>query len=180
MSAPGTEQATSQWLPLGRIVGVFGVKGWLKVESYTDPREAILSYPAWRLDKPESADYRIVAGRKHGRQVVVSLENVVSLESIEDRDRARLLVGATISVQRAALPQLKPREYYRADLIGLRVVNEQGLELGRVERFVETPAHALMVVRGAEEHWLPVTPQHLRRVDLASGEIRVDWSPVED
>ena len=174
MSAPGHEQATSQWMPLGRIVGVFGVKGWLKVESYTDPREAILSYPAWRLDKPESADYRIVAGRKHGRQVVASLE------LIEDRDRARQLVGATISVQRSALPQLKPREYYRADLIGLRVVNEQGLELGRVERFVETKAHALMVVRGAEEHWLPVTPQHLRRVDLASGEIRVDWSPAED
>jgi ribosomal 30S subunit maturation factor RimM len=62
----------------------------------------------------------------------------------------------------------------------LRVVNQQGLELGRVERFIDTPAHAVMVVRGAEELWLPVTPQHLRRVDLANGEIRVDWSPAED
>ena len=173
MSATGPQRANSQWLPLGRIVGVFGVKGWVKVESYTDPREAILGYPEWQLDKPAGA-YRIVAGRKHGRQVVASLEH------FEDRDSARQLVGATISVQRSALPELKPREYYRADLIGLRVVNEQGLVLGRVERFVDTPVHAVMVVRGTEEHWLPVTPQHLRRVDLASGEIRVDWSPAED
>ncbi|HSD75555.1 MAG TPA: ribosome maturation factor RimM [Steroidobacteraceae bacterium] len=174
MNASGPGRATTHWLPLGRIVGVFGVKGWVKIESYTEPREAILNYPEWQLDKPESGARRIVAGRKHGRQVVASLEH------IEDRDSARRLVGATISVQRSALPELKPREYYRADLIGLRVVNEQGLELGRVERFIDAPAHAVMVVRGAGEHWLPVTRQHLRRVDLASGEIRVDWSPPED
>jgi 16S rRNA processing protein RimM len=174
VNAKGTEAATSQWLPLGRIVGVFGVKGWVKVESYTDPREAILSYPEWQLDNPEQGARRVVAGRKHGRQVVASLEH------IEDRDIARQLVGATISVQRSTLPALKPREYYRADLLGLRVVNEQGVELGRVERFIDAPAHAVMVVRGAEEHLLPVTPQHLRRVDLAGGEIRVDWNPAED
>ncbi|HJS22705.1 MAG TPA: ribosome maturation factor RimM [Steroidobacteraceae bacterium] len=174
MNALGPQGATSQWLPLGRIVGVFGVKGWVKVESYTDPREAILAYPEWHLDKPAQGARRVIAGRKHGRQVVASLEH------IEDRDVARQLVGATISVQRSALPELKPREYYRADLIGLRVVNEQGRELGRVERFIDTPAHAVMVVRGAAEHWLPVTPQYLRRVDLAGGEIRVDWSPAED
>jgi 16S rRNA processing protein RimM len=173
VNASGPERAATQWVPLGRIVGVFGVKGWVKIESYTEPREAILGYEQWRLDKP-AGDHRIVAGRKHGRQVVASLEH------IEDRDRARQFVGATISVQRSALPQLKPREHYRADLIGLRVVNEQGVELGRVERFIDSPAHAVMVVRGAEEHLLPVTPQHLRRVDLASGEIRVDWSPAED
>jgi 16S rRNA processing protein RimM len=173
VNASDPERAATQWVPLGRIVGVFGVKGWVKIESYTEPREAILGYEQWRLDKP-AGDHRIVAGRKHGRQVVASLEHV------EDRDRARQFVGATISVQRSALPQLKPREHYRADLIGLRVVNEQGVELGRVERFIDAPAHAVMVVRGAEEHLLPVTPQHLRRVDLASGEIRVDWSPLED
>jgi 16S rRNA processing protein RimM len=174
VSAARPELTTTRWLPLGRIVGVFGVKGWVKVESYTEPREAILDYREWHLDKPVVGSHRIVAGRKHGRQVVVSLEHIA------DRDRAREFVGATISVQRSALPELKPREHYRADLIGLRVVNEQGLELGRVERFIDAPAHPVMVVRGAEEHWLPATPRHLRRVDLAMGEIRVDWSPAED
>jgi 16S rRNA processing protein RimM len=174
VNASGPEGATSQWLPLGRIVGVFGIKGWVKVVSYTDPREAILSYPEWHLDKPTQGAHRVVTGRKLGRQVVASLEH------IGDRDVARQLVGATISVQRSALPALKPREYYRADLIGLRVVNEQGVELGRVERFIDMPAHAVMVVRGAQEHLLPVTPQHLRRVDLANGEIRVEWIPAED
>ncbi len=174
MSASGPARAASQWLPIGRIVGVFGIKGWVKVESYTEPREAILNYTEWHLDRPASAARRIVTGRKHGHRVVASLEQ------IEDRDAARALVGATITVQRSALPELKPREYYRADLIGLRVVNEQGVVLGKVEHFIESPAHAVMVVRGAQEHLLPVTPQHLRRVDFAAGEIRVDWTPAED
>lgn len=174
MGVSGPELAARQWLPIGRIVGVFGIKGWVKVESYTEPREAILDYPEWRLDRPAGgAARRILAGRRHGRQVVASLEHVA------DRDSARELVGATITIERAALPELKPREYYRADLIGLRVVNEQGRVLGRVEYFIDAPAHAVMVVRGAQEHWLPVTPQHLRRVDLAAGEIRVDWNPAE-
>ncbi len=174
MSASSPERAAPQWLAIGRIVGVFGVKGWVKIESYTEPREAILNYPEWHLDRPASGARRILTGRKHGRQVVASLEH------IEDRDAARELVGATITVQRSALPELKPREYYRADLIGLRVVNEQGLVLGHVEHFIDTPAHAVMVVRGSREHLLPVTPQHLRRVDFVAGEIRVEWTPVED
>lgn len=171
---PGAERATTQWLPIGRIVGVFGVKGWVKVHSYTDPGEAILNYAEWHLDKPVDGTRRIVTGRRHGRQVVVSLEHIAHC------DAARELVGATITVPRSALPELKPREYYRADLIGLQVVNEQGRVLGRVEHFIDAPAHAVMVVRGAQEHWLPVSPQHLRRVDFAAGEIRVDWNPAED
>ena len=175
MNIPGSERAASQWLPIGRIVGVFGLKGWVKVESYTDPREAILRYGVWHLDRPAGGGARRVReGRPHGRLVVASLEQ------IEDCDVARTLVGATIAVQRAALPELKPRQYYQADLIGLRVIDAQGRELGRVEYFIHAPAHPVMVVRGAQEHWLPATPQHLRRVDLEAGEIRVDWDPAEE
>jgi 16S rRNA processing protein RimM len=165
----------TQWLPIGRIVGVFGVKGLVKVESYTEPREAILDYGVWHLDRPAAGgERRVLEGRPHGRLVVARLER------IEDCDAARTLVGATIAVERTALPKLKARQYYQADLIGLRVVDGQGRELGRVEYFIDAPAHPVMVVRGAQEHWLPATPQHLRRVDLEAGEIRVDWDPAEE
>jgi 16S rRNA processing protein RimM len=165
----------TRWLPIGRIVGVFGVKGWVKVESYTEPREAILRYGVWRLDRPAAGeDRKVLAGRPHGRLVVAHLERV------DDRDAAQALAGATISVQRSALPELGSRQYYQADLIGLRVVDLQGRELGRVEYFIEAPAHPVMVVRGEREHWLPATPQHLRQVDLKAGEIRIDWDPAEE
>ena len=171
---PGKIEPAKQ-IEIGRIVGVFGIKGWLKVESFTDPIEGILDYGEWHLQGPGVAGrWRVREGRRQGRQVVASLEQ------IEDRDAAQRFVGAHITIERAQLAPLAPREYYRADLIGLRVVNGQGLELGRIVHFVDAPAYPLMVVRGAREHWLPATPQQLRRVDLARGEVRVDWDLPED
>jgi 16S rRNA processing protein RimM len=170
---PGTAEP-SKTLEIGRIVGVFGIKGWLKVQSFTEPVEGILDYAEWCLDRPGIAGtWRVRDGRRQGRQVVASLEQ------IEDRDTAQRFVGARIVVEREQLPPLAPREHYRADLIGLRVVNAQGLELGRIAHFVDGPAHSWMVVRGTKEHWVPALPQQLRRVDLASGEVRVDWEPLE-
>lgn len=175
MAAKLAGTAPTGQLEVGRIVGVFGIKGWLKVESFTEPVEGILDYAVWHLDRPGVAGtWRVLAGRRQGRQVVASLEQV------EDRDEAQRFVGAGIAVEREQLPPLRPREYYRADLIGLRVFNTRGFEFGRIVHFVDGPAYPLMVVRGAKEHWLPATSQQLRRVDLTSGEVLVDWDPLED
>lgn len=165
----------ADWMVLGRIVGVFGVRGQLKVQSHTDPPEGLLNYAQWRLGLPGGRieERRLQEGRRGGRGLVVSLEG------IGDCDAARSLVGAQIEVARSELPEPGEGQYYQVDLLGLRVVNEQGHELGRVAHFVETPAHPIMVVRGETEHWLPVTPQHLRAVDLKAGEVRVDWEPLE-
>ena len=175
MAAKLAGTAPTGQLEVGRIVGVFGIKGWLKVESFTEPVEGILDYALWHLDRPGVAGtWRVLAGRRQGRQVVASLEQV------DDRDEAQRFVGAGIAVEREQLPPLRPREYYRADLIGLRVFNARGFEFGRIVHFVDGPAYPLMVVRGAKEHWLPATSQQLRRVDLTSGEVLVDWDPLED
>jgi 16S rRNA processing protein RimM len=170
----GTAEPTGQ-IEVGRIVGVFGIKGWLKVQSFTEPVEGILDYAEWHLDRPGIAGtWRVRDGRRQGRQVVASLAEV------EDRDEAQRFVGARITVEREQLAPLQAREYYRADLIGLRVLNARGFEFGRIAHFIDGPAYPLMVVRGAKEHWLPATPQQLRRVDLARGEVLVDWDPLED
>jgi 16S rRNA processing protein RimM len=165
-----------EWVELGRIGAPFGIKGWLRVESHTDPPEGLLRYREWVL-RPVSGERltrRVVEGRRHAAGLVARLEGV------HDRGEAAALTGAVIEVERAALPGLAEREYYRADLRGLRVRNLEGAELGAVSHFVDAPAGVVMVVQeaGGREHWVPASPPHLRRVDLAAREILVDW-PAE-
>ena len=164
------------WIELGRIGAPFGIKGWLHVESHTDPPERLLGYPEWalRLASGERVARRVAEGRRHAEGLVAHLEGV------DDRGEAATLTGAVIEVERTALPPLAEREYYRADLVGLRVRNLEGAELGTVSHFVDAPAGAVMVAReaGGREHWVPAAPPHLRRVDLTAGEILVDW-PAE-
>ena len=167
--------ATSQsWIELGRIGGPVGVQGWVRVQSFTDPPDRLLEFPRWdlRLAQGQRQVHRLLEGRWQGKALVVRLAEV------SDRTSAEGLRGAMIEVRRKELPPAGERQYYRADLVGLAVRNLQGELLGSVDYFVDTPAHPLMVVRGEREHWLPATPQHLRRVDLAGGTVLVDW-PLE-
>ncbi len=164
-----------RWIELGRIGGPFGVKGWVRVRSFTEPPEGLLQFGDWSL-KLESADtrvsYRLLEGRRHGSSVIARLQGV------DDAAAAAALRGASIEVLRDALPPPGDRQFYQADLIGLEVRNLEGVELGKVLHFMEAPANAVMVVRGARDHWVPATPHHLRSVDLAAGRIVVDWPAV--
>lgn len=158
---------------LGHIAGPFGVKGWVKVKSYTEPEEGILGYREWRVHVPHGGTrtLRPVEGRRHGKLVVARLDGV------NDREAAAALSHCEVSVPRGELPPAGERQYYRADLVGLEVVATDGRPLGRVDHFVETPANPVMVVRGEREHWLPLVPRHLKSVDLDAGRIVVDWDP---
>jgi 16S rRNA processing protein RimM len=159
---------------LGRVVAAHGVRGWLKVQSYTDPPTNLLDYPHWQLRGADGgrATYELAEARVADRGLLVRLAGV------DDRDAAELLRGHEVEVERAALPPTAEHEYYCEDLLGLAVRTREGVELGRVSHFVEAPAAAVMVVKGAREHWVPAVPRHLLKVDLARGEIEVDW-PAE-
>jgi 16S rRNA processing protein RimM len=164
------------WVELGRLGAPYGIKGWIHVESHTDPPQRLLEYREWvlRLASGERLARRLVEGRPHSRGLVAQLEGVT------DRDQAASLTGAVVEVDRAALPPPGEREYYRADLVGFSVRNLEGTELGSVSHFVDTPSGAVMVARdaGGAEHWVPAAPKHLRKVDLAARTILVDW-PAE-
>ena len=161
------------WVELGRIGAPYGIRGWIHVQSHTDPPERLLEYRQWtvRLASGGRLQQRIAAGRVHADGLVVQLEGIA------DRDAAARLTGAAIEVERAALPRLSEREYYRADLIGCAVRNLEGADLGQVSHFVEAPRGAVMVSRSADgqEHWVLANPRHLRQVDLAARRIVVDW-----
>jgi 16S rRNA processing protein RimM len=164
------------WIELGRLGAPFGIKGWLHVDSYTDPPDALLKYRDWplRLASGERVTRRVAAGRSHGRGLVAQLEGVAS------REDAAALTGATVEVERAALPPAGADQYYRTDLVGLAVRNLEGTVLGTVSHFVDAPSGTVMVTRepGGREHWVLAVPKHLRKVDLAEGMIVVDW-PAE-
>jgi 16S rRNA processing protein RimM len=165
-----------EWVELGRIGSPYGVLGWMHIQSFTEPPEAVLEYPVWalRLGAGPQTSHQLVAGRIQGRGVVARLEGVT------ERDAAALLRGAMIEVRRSALPPTAKREYYRGDLIGFVVRNLEGVELGKLDHFVEGPAGATMVVNGTAEYWIPAIPQYLRKVDLGGRLISVDWPADAD
>ncbi|MGE3936930.1 MAG: ribosome maturation factor RimM [Rhodospirillaceae bacterium] len=160
---------------LGQVLGAYGVKGWVRIRSYTTPPEAILGYAGLRL-RPVASPERsaiVLEGRRHGRDVVARLEGIA------DRDAAETLGRAVLVVDRSSLPPAEPGQYYWRDLLGLEVWNLQGEWLGRIDHFIEAPANPVMVVRGEREHWLPLVPKHLKSVDLAARKVVVDWETTE-
>ncbi|BCX87826.1 16S rRNA processing protein RimM [Methylomarinovum tepidoasis] len=167
--------ATDREILLGEISGVFGVRGWVKVYSHTQPRENILSYSPWRLRyRGETRQVRPLEGRRQGKTVVARLEGV------ESREQAEALRGAGIFVARSQLPPLPAGEYYWHDLIGLEVRDVEGRVLGRVIRLMETGANDVLVLEGPEgrEILVPwIRDRVIRRVDLEAGVIEADWDP---
>lgn len=195
--APETspEEHTERIL-LGHITGVHGLKGWVKVHSDTSPRENIVKYPLWWLQQSSQwSSINVISGRPQGKTIIAQLEGV------DTPEQAQALVGATIAIDRSAMPPSGPGEYYWADLTGMQVKTIDGLLLGPVSRLFETGANDVLVVSdersrrdgGSEEGgsreghireghsrevlvpWL--VPDVITDVDMASRIITIDWDP---
>lgn len=174
--------AANEKLIVGKISGVYGVKGWVKVYSDTDPREGITDYSPWYIKRGshgegEWREIQLENGRRQAKTVIAKLEG------IDDRDAAMQLTGALIAISPDQLQALSEDEFYWRDLIGLRVINSEGIELGTVQRLMDTGANDVLVVsdeklaeQGGKEHLVPWTPgQAVLDVDLELGQILVDW-----
>jgi 16S rRNA processing protein RimM len=156
---------------LGRVLGAFGVRGELKIHSFTDPESALLRYQPWLLVHHGSErELAGVQGRVTNKGVNATFPGVA------DRDAAQALAGAEIWVPRSRLPSPKPGEYYWVDLEGLEVVNREGVVLGRVSHLFDTAANQVMVVSGDRERLIPfLEGSFVLKVDFAAGRIDVDW-----
>lgn len=166
-------EANQSLLEVGKISGVFGVHGWVKIFSWTDPREGIVEYSPWMVHhRGQWHEMQLEAGQRQGKMVIAKLAGV------DDRDQAVLLNGAVIAVPANQLKKLKKDQYYWRDLEGLQVVTTIGVDLGRVDHLMETGANDVLVVRGDRERLIPFTPGHaVQKVDTAAGVITVDWDP---
>ncbi len=163
-----------EFINVGEITGVFGVKGWIKVYSFTQPRENILTYSPWYLQKDNALkEVKLIDGRRQGKLVVAAIDGVT------DRDSAAALSGWNILIDRRQLPVAGKDEYYWADLVGLNVETDSGLRLGVVDHLMETGANDVLVVKdGKKERLIPfLQPQTVLSVDLEKGLILVDWDP---
>jgi len=156
---------------LGRVTGLFGVKGWVKVFSYTQPREAILKYDRWFLMRDGAWQATaVVEGKRHGKGVIVLLDGVA------DRDQAADWLACDIAVARDDLPEPGDGTYYWGDLKGLRVVRRDGTELGTVTYLMATGANDVLVIDGEQERLIPfIVDKVILDVDFAAGVITVDW-----
>ena len=166
-------QDDTEWVQVGRISGIYGVKGWVKVYSYTDPIENILDYKNWYFQKNDQwIATNILQGKKHGKGIIVQISGCNTPE-----DAARLK-NTEIGISRDQLPELNGDEFYWSDLEGLTVVTIAGDELGKVNRLMTTGANDVLVVKGQRERLIPyIRPDVVKTVDLEKRIIEVDWDP---
>jgi 16S rRNA processing protein RimM len=158
-------------IEVGRLGAAHGVRGWLRVQSYTDPPQRLFEWTRWQLKAANGAtrEVKLLEVRAQGNGWIAHIEGV------DERDGAARLTGQMILVERDELPPAEGREHYRDDLVGFEAKNLEGALLGAVDHFVDTPGNAVMVIKGAREHWVPVTEQHLRSIDKDARTVLVDW-----
>ncbi|MFV0679196.1 ribosome maturation factor RimM [Ottowia sp.] len=191
---PGLESADlpADAVEVGRVLGAWGIKGWIKVLPYSASAEALFSSKRWFLLPPErgfqrigtqcSADaafegavrLKISQAREHADTVVAGIQD------ISDRDAAEALKGARILVPRSSFPTLEADEYYWVDLIGLNVVNREGQTLGQVIDLMATGPQQVLVIGYQEadqprERLIPFVDAYVDSVDLQQRRITVDW-----
>jgi len=160
----------SDWVVMGRIAAPFGIKGWVKVQAFSDDLGTLMDFESWRIGRgSEHQIYRVETVQDHSNTLVAKLNG------IDDRDAAFALRGQEISVERSHLPPPTDGEYYWSDLIGLKAVNREGVELGRVDSLLETGAQDVLVIKGKREHLIPFVAAFVGKVDVAGGTIEVDW-----
>lgn len=169
-SSPG-ERDAGERVELGRVLGAFGIKGWIRLQSHTAPPEGILRYKRWII---AGREWRVIEGRPQGTTVVASLDGLT------DRDVAAAMHGGAIEVPRSALPKAKRGEFYWTDVLGAEVVSTSGARLGRLMSLTSNGAQDVMVVAdGEHERLIPaVAGAVVQGVDVKAKRIVVEWEPT--
>jgi 16S rRNA processing protein RimM len=159
---------------VGRIAAPYGIKGWIRIASFTSPPENLLDYAPWLTRSADGwQELNVDQSRAHGRGLVAHVAGC------DDRNEAEALAGREIAVPSSVLPATEADEYYWKDLLGLEVVRVEGHRLGPVVRLIETGANDVLVVRGeVREHLIPFRKEFVVRVVLEKGLIEVDWDPA--
>lgn len=156
---------------IGCLGAVHGLKGWMKVNSFTQPNHNIFSYNPWLLHLSDDwLPIKITQFSHHGKNLIAHIPGY------DDCDSARALVHTEIAIYREQLPKLPKGEFYWTDLEGLTVINEQGVYLGVVDYLLNTGANDILMVEGKKQYLIPyVFGQFVTQVDLEKQEIHVVW-----
>ncbi len=159
---------------IGRLGAPFGIQGWVKLQSYTRPESNITNYQQWTIRTKQGWRSVTVDNIKPQKQGYI-----VKIAGIDDRDAAANLTHCEIAIDSSTLPSLEPGEYYWSELIGLKVVTENQVELGTITEMIETGSNDVMVIENTQRHLVPYLDEIITKVDLKAGTMVIDWH-IED
>ena len=171
---------SDDYILLGKISGVHGIKGWVKVFSHTSPRVKITEYSQWYLRSKKDQSWvsrKLIEGKIQGKNIIAHLDGV------NFRDEAEALVGTEIAIHKDQLEVLAENEYFWRDLIGLSVETIAGEKLGQIDWLFNTGSNDVIVIKDTEsaelkEHLLPfVFDDVIKSVDIDNSLMVVDWDP---
>jgi 16S rRNA processing protein RimM len=176
--SPNTSKNEPVYITVGKTGAPYGVRGWVKVQSFTESTENLLDYEPWYVVSGESlawVEASVVEAKIHGKGIIAKFEGC------DDRDAALKLGGQEIAIRRDQLPEPENGEYYWIDLEGLEVKTLENVSLGKVDRIEATGANDVLVVKGERELLIPYVLNHIvHEVNIKAGFIRVDWDPDFD
>lgn len=155
---------------VGHFGQSYGVKGWLKVHSLTDPIDNILHYSPWQVQHLNQWHLvKITHAKQQGNNIIVKLAECDTPEA------AKTYTNDPIAIEREQLPVLPKDEYYWTDLIGLRVINQEGIDFGIVDSLLATGSNDVFVIKGDRQRLLPYTTEVVNNIDLTQKIIHVIW-----
>ena len=182
MSMKGKETMSEQnnRIVMGKLGSTYGIRGWLKVFSYTDNAESIFDYSPWYLNqKGKWVEYKVESWKRHGQGYVCKLAG------LDVREDAQLMTNFEIAIDPASLPELSEDEFYWRELFGMQVFTTKGYDLGKVTDLLETGSNDVLVIKanlkdafGQKERLVPyLEEQVVKKVDREARRIEVDWDP---
>jgi len=166
------DELDDEFVLIGKVSGVFGIKGWMKVFSFTEPRKNILSYSPLYISKKDGwVEAKVIDGRVQGKGIVMELFGLT------EPDHVLPLIGSELAIKRAQFKPTQADEYYWSQLIGLTVINLDDVALGQVDSLLETGAHDVLLVKDHDQELLIpfVMEEVIQSIDLDTGMIQVDW-----
>ncbi len=183
MSKKGEEAMSEQVdkIVVGKFGATYGIRGWLKVFSYTDNPESIFDYSPWYIcQKGEWVEVKVESWKRHNKGMVAKLEG------LDIREDVNLYTNSEISINPASLPELSEEEFYWRELFGMQVVTTKGYDLGKVTDMLETGSNDVLVVKanlkdafGQKERLIPfLEEQVIKNIDRTAQRIEVDWDPA--
>lgn len=165
-----TDNGVDSLVVMGRISAPYAVRGWIRIQPQTEYLDGLLDYPVWHLGRHgQWRQFTLLEGKVHGQYLLAHLEGM------DDRDAAEAVTGMEIAVKREDMPEADEGEYYWDELVGLDVVNTEGVPLGRVTGLLATGAHDVLEIQGERERLIPFVDAYVREVSLEARRIVVEW-----
>ena len=155
---------------IGKIISAYGIKGWVKIRPFTETAKNFIQYKTQFLSRNQKDWNRVEI-----KEIKIQGQDVIADIGFTDRDQSISHKGYFLAIARDQLPQLPEDEFYWDDLIGLKVIDVDHEDLGKVVGLIETGANDVLVVSGDRERLIPYIPQVIKKVDTHNQLIEVDW-----